>query len=305
MQKIVVFIGSVLVGTFAVVIASGMPSVGPIRSGSTSISVARGSQLFKSQCSGCHTIDEGANVGSCPSLANIGVVAATRQKGQSAEEYIIKAIVDPAAYRHPGVTGVMPDVAAELSDEQIQSLTAFLISQGSTLDLSAIQAQLIKRPKDLKMSLEHDRERLMASEALFSGKGQCSQCHHRNSRLAPSLHGVSTKGREYILESIVNPNALISAKYQSSMIVTNRGESIIGRILSQSETELEVAITDPKVGVVITYLDRDDIAEDDEGKQLIKQIPQSPMPGNYQSLLTESEIEELVYLLERMKYSLY
>jgi len=151
----------------------------------------------------------------------------------------------------------------------------------------------------------HDRKRLIASEALFSGKGQCAQCHYRNSRLAPPLHGVSAKGRDYILESIVNPNAVISSEYQSSKIVTTSGESIIGRVLSLSETELEIAINAPQVGVVISHFNRDDIAEDGKGALLIKRIPQSPMPGNYQSLLSESEISDVVYLLEILKYSPY
>ena len=52
--------------------------------------------------------------------------AGTRVSGLDARAYIRQSLREPGAYRVAGYTAVMPDL--RLTDEQIDSLTAFLLS---------------------------------------------------------------------------------------------------------------------------------------------------------------------------------
>lgn len=80
-------------------------------------------------CHICHSLEPGENkVG--PSLAGIGIRAAERVPGMTAEAYLRESILDPDAYIVETYSaGIMlPDLNEKLSDEQIDDLLAFLLS---------------------------------------------------------------------------------------------------------------------------------------------------------------------------------
>jgi len=90
---------------------------------------SRGALLFATKgCIGCHTHASFPNarmqVG--PDLTGVADRAATRVTGLDARAYIHQALREPAAYRVAGYSALMPDLA--LTDEQIDSLAAFLLS---------------------------------------------------------------------------------------------------------------------------------------------------------------------------------
>ncbi len=90
---------------------------------------ARGRQLYgRLDCGRCHVIDgEGGRLG--PDLSHIGTVAADREAGTSADEYIRRSIVDPGAYVVPGYNDVMPrGLARRLSDADLDALVLYLLS---------------------------------------------------------------------------------------------------------------------------------------------------------------------------------
>ncbi|HEV8654242.1 MAG TPA: cytochrome c [Candidatus Limnocylindria bacterium] len=136
-------------GTFAVLLtaASLSPETGNAVSSATSSSRAasalgearapaattsRGALLFATKgCIGCHTQasfpNARMNVG--PDLTALADRAGTRVAGLDARAYVRQSIREPGAYRVAGYTALMPDL--RLSDEQIDSLTAFLLSPGA------------------------------------------------------------------------------------------------------------------------------------------------------------------------------
>lgn len=90
---------------------------------------SRGALLFATKgCTGCHTHASFPNarmqVG--PDLTAVADRAATRVTGLDARAYIRQSLREPGAYRVAGYSAVMPDLG--LTDEQIDSLTAFLLS---------------------------------------------------------------------------------------------------------------------------------------------------------------------------------
>lgn len=79
-------------------------------------------------CSICHSLDSG-ETGVGPSLAGVGLVAASRVESMSAEEYLRSSILEPDEYIVDGFRpGQMLDVYdSRLSDDEIDALVAFLI----------------------------------------------------------------------------------------------------------------------------------------------------------------------------------
>jgi hypothetical protein len=61
-----------------------------------------------------------------PDLTAVADRAATRVTGLDARAYIRQSLREPGAYRVAGYSALMPDL--RLTDEQIDSLTAFLLS---------------------------------------------------------------------------------------------------------------------------------------------------------------------------------
>lgn len=90
---------------------------------------SRGALLFATKgCTGCHTHASFPNarmqVG--PDLTAVADRAGTRVTGLDARAYIRQSLREPGAYRVASYSALMPDLG--LTDEQIDSLTAFLLS---------------------------------------------------------------------------------------------------------------------------------------------------------------------------------
>ncbi len=91
--------------------------------------VARGAQVYRQKgCASCHEIaGSGGRTG--PSLTHIGTVAATRQPGTSAADYLRTSITDPGAYVVPGFPDSMSrGLARGLSDADLEALVQYLLS---------------------------------------------------------------------------------------------------------------------------------------------------------------------------------
>jgi cytochrome c551/c552 len=97
--------------------------------GAPSVTTGRGALLFATKgCVGCHMHASFPNahmqVGS--DLTAVADRAGTRVAGLDARAYIRQSLREPGAYRVAGYSALMPDLA--LTDEQIDSLTSFLLS---------------------------------------------------------------------------------------------------------------------------------------------------------------------------------
>lgn len=80
-------------------------------------------------CAACHAVS-GLSTGAVgPGLDGIATTAAGRVEGLSAEEYLRQSLLEPSAYIVEDYDDVMPaDVAASLSEEQLDNLLSFLLS---------------------------------------------------------------------------------------------------------------------------------------------------------------------------------
>jgi mono/diheme cytochrome c family protein len=91
--------------------------------------IARGAQVYREKnCGSCHQIGtNGGNAG--PPLTHIGTVAATREPGVSAEDYLRESVLDPGAYVVPGYTDTMPRGQTRgMTQEDFDDLIRYLLT---------------------------------------------------------------------------------------------------------------------------------------------------------------------------------
>ena len=80
-------------------------------------------------CNSCHSLEAGVVILG-PSLATIGAEAGSRVSGQSAEEYLRIAIVDPNAEVVEGFAAnlMTSNYGSQLTEQQIQDLVAYMMT---------------------------------------------------------------------------------------------------------------------------------------------------------------------------------
>jgi putative heme-binding domain-containing protein len=118
----------------------------------------------------------------------------------------------------------------------------------------------------------------------------CTACHKvgngEGQEYGPNLAGVATRwNRMKIIESIIDPNAELDAKFASTRIVTFDGKTIVGLVVA--ETKKEVAIFDGKEKKTIPI---DDI----ETRTVLKQ---SSMPEGQAAAMSPAEFIDLIEYL--------
>ncbi len=134
---------------------------------------------------------------------------------------------------------------------------------------------------------------------LTHAAGQCAKCHNINGTggvAGPDLSDVGKRHKaEYILESLVNPSAVVVPGYGMTMMNLKNGESVGGALLKEDDDAVTLGIPDPK--------DSSKVNEVDYKKSEItnRTPPISAMPPmGY--LMTKREIRDVVaYLVAQKK----
>src|SRR5262249_47901544 len=150
-----------------------------------------------------------------PDLAGIGARAGKTKPGMSAKAYIIESLLQPAAYLVPGYPPIMPAIDKPpigLNRSELWALTAFLESQGGTVDVKpddipasagaasgggAAAAAEVKIPGDPK-----------AGETVFTTKAGCIACHKAGkvgaAQVGPDLSQLAKiQTPDYIMKKIL------------------------------------------------------------------------------------------------------
>ena len=124
-------------------------------------------------------------------------------------------------------------------------------------------------------------------------EASCVRCHKVGSEggeVGPVLDGIAGKQtREYLLESLVAPNAKIAPGFESLLIVLKDGRSFAGVVKPSGPDE--VIINSPEDG--IQKFKKSDIAKTQTG--------QSAMPDTMIQVLSKRDIRDLVEFLGSLK----
>lgn len=120
-------------------------------------------------------------------------------------------------------------------------------------------------------------------------EASCGRCHRvggQGGDNGPALDGIASRQtREFILESMVNPNAHIPEGYASVVVVLKSGSGISGVL--RSETESNLVIHTPDDGPVTV-----------SKANIMRRVPAvSPMPADFATLISKAELADLVAFL--------
>jgi quinoprotein glucose dehydrogenase len=121
----------------------------------------------------------------------------------------------------------------------------------------------------------------------------CLRCHTANGKggiVGPVLDGIGVRQtRQYILESIVDPNAKIAPGFESAVIKTKTGRNAIGVV--RREDAQNLVLIDAK-GVEQT-IPKTDIAS--------RQVGLSAMPQDIAKTLSKRDLRDLVEFIDELK----
>lgn len=127
---------------------------------------------------------------------------------------------------------------------------------------------------------------------LIFQQANCAKCHRvglQGQSSGPDLTGLGKRfSKRETLESIVDPNRVISDRYRSLLIQTVDGQQLLGMKVDESPIELSLLLSDGKVAKV-----RKDEIEDS------KLVAKSTMPGDLLNNLTLDQIADLFAYLHQ------
>jgi putative heme-binding domain-containing protein len=118
---------------------------------------------------------------------------------------------------------------------------------------------------------------------------QCLTCHrfgNDGGMAGPELTGVGSKySARDILESIIEPSKVLSDQYQNHTAILKDGDTITGRLVSDSEKE--VVLETDRLSGTTDKIPRSQLAN-------LVRSPLSPMPEGLANVLTKEEILDLI-----------
>jgi quinoprotein glucose dehydrogenase len=119
---------------------------------------------------------------------------------------------------------------------------------------------------------------------------RCHTVHGTGGLVGPVLDGVGTRqNREYLLESIVYPNAKIAPGFESVILRLKDGRTVTGIVKKDSAETLELIDADGKK----IEVNKPDIQSRERG--------QSAMPEGYAKILSKRDLRDLVEYLATLK----
>lgn len=200
------------------------------------------------------------------------------------QRFVLKLVTDgtlPADLKFAAANALLSSEDSDIKTEAAKHLT--LPATADAKPLPTI-AELVRRKGDVA-----------SGARIFDKPGTCITCHKisgKGKEVGPDLSEIGSKlSREAMYVSILNPSAAISHNYESYILVTDRGRTVTGLLISKTEESVTLRT---KEG-----LDRKVATESIE--ELVKQKI-SLMPQDLQKLLTAEQLVDLVeYLLTLRK----
>jgi quinoprotein glucose dehydrogenase len=217
-----------------------------------------------------------------------------------------------AAYR--SLTVLKHPIADTLIAEQLRQLEAGKVPAGSQIELLSAASARGRDNAEIKELLTKREAALAASDdplapyrvALAGGnkmRGErifrneptlaCIRCHRAGTDggdAGPNLADVGARyNREYILESIIKPNAKIAPGFDTVVVTLKNGTAAAGIVASETAETLSLRNTDNKV------------VEVKKSEIVKREGAPSGMPEIYQTVLSKSQLRDVVEYMAGLK----
>ena len=118
----------------------------------------------------------------------------------------------------------------------------------------------------------------------------CAQCHtlfDSGGKVGPDLTGSNRRDLDYVLENIVDPNAVVPNEYRAVNIDTSDDRTLTGIIKHQDDNSVTLATANETI-----TLPRKEIKS-------LQQSELSMMPEGLLQPLSDQEVRDLIYYLSR------
>lgn len=176
---------------------------------------------------------------------------------------------------NPAVSDQLNAVANPLLRKRIAALIAELPDDDQKLidRMARTKQQYLQAPGSIESGAE-----------LF--KKNCSVCHQvagQGKKVGPNLDGLGNRGLDRLLEDILNPNRNVDIAFQSTTVVTQDGKVASG--FSKGFDGARLILVNNKGEEV--SIPRDNIEEQIRSRR-------SPMPANFDEVLTETQMRDLL-----------
>ncbi|MDE2118271.1 MAG: c-type cytochrome [Betaproteobacteria bacterium] len=203
--------------------------------------IALGGKIFngKGTCTLCHN-----KMGRAPMLSDIGKNAPLRLKdprykgtAKTIEEYIFESMTKPSMYVVAGfgksgtndTESPMPDVTGGgigLNPVEVKAVIAYLQDAGGaevTVEIPAMPKAGAEAPKAEEAAPLKTAQEVIAK----FGCGACHKVAGQTGEIGPNLTKIgATKNKDYIRQSILDPDAVIAKGYPAGMMPKTFGEQM-------------------------------------------------------------------------------
>eukprot|EP00913_Durusdinium_trenchii_P010902 g10231.t1 len=184
-----------------------------------------------------------------------------------------------------------------------RDVSAFLIRQITTFNDPNVNRRIervwgsVRPPKKDRAVLMARYRKILSAELLAKAdrkhgrvvfRKTCASCHRLfddGKRIGPELTGSQRNNIDYLLENVLDPNAVIGRDYRMTAIVTDAGRLITGIVKEESAKTLTLQTANETL-----IVDKADI-------ELRKQSPVSMMPEGQIEKLSRTDLRDLVAYL--------
>lgn len=249
--------------------------------------IAEGARLFGPSCGNAYCHGTGGNGGGAPRLRGKDLEAA----------YVFKSISN-------GIPGTpMPGFKAELSEEQIWRLVAFVVSDAKTN--ATVDSALNSPTTPSATAPRNSGEAKLASalvgspqagKALFfdsSRPNSCHACHSfqgEGATIGPDLSAAASRSARDLFLSIILVRDIKDSRYAAITVSLRSGEKIFGVKKEEDAESLRIYDT-TELPAVLRTVQKDDIAK-------VEVASESVMPKDYASAYTTKQLLDLVAFLK-------
>jgi len=185
---------------------------------------------------------------------------------------------------------ITPFSARQMQAYKDPRLEPLLKELGTVRGVSGEKAAQVERYKKLLTSAALGQADLQHGRAMF--KRTCASCHtlfDDGGKLAPELTGSQRGNLDYILENVIDPNAVVWDRYKATYFETSDDRLISGIVTLENESTVTIQT---QTGTVT--LPRNDIVKKTQSNL-------SMMPEGLLDALSEGEIIDLVGYLQSPK----
>ena len=136
---------------------------------------------------------------------------------------------------------ITPFSARQIQAYQLPALQPLLSVLGSVRGISGDKAEQIARYKKLLTPAAVGQGNVNRGRAVF--ERTCASCHtlfDEGGKLAPELTGSQRSNVDYLLENVIDPNAVVWDRYKASYFETSDDRLISGVVVQENESTVSI-----------------------------------------------------------------